>query len=116
MDIQRKWPQIDQQMTFTMDGIGSMTLKIVKGTDRVRHVDGMAGLHEYPGEDIPAARGYLLNSMNSQRRQRNSRGEEPHADFHAGARNAGRLGNDDHHNQYDLRGTSGRGTPSREIQ
>ncbi|RPG00141.1 MAG: hypothetical protein CBC23_006220, partial [Rhodospirillaceae bacterium TMED63] len=51
MDI-HKWPQIGQQMTFTMDGIGSMTLEIVKGADRVRHVDGMAGLLEYPGEDI----------------------------------------------------------------
>jgi 2-keto-4-pentenoate hydratase/2-oxohepta-3-ene-1,7-dioic acid hydratase in catechol pathway len=51
MDI-HKWPQVGQKMTFTMDGIGSMTLEIVKGADRVRHVDGMKGLLEYPGEDI----------------------------------------------------------------
>lgn len=51
MDI-HKWPQVGQHMTFTMEGIGSMTLEIVKGADRVRHVDGMKGLLEYPGEDI----------------------------------------------------------------
>ncbi|PPR11686.1 MAG: Ureidoglycolate lyase [Alphaproteobacteria bacterium MarineAlpha11_Bin1] len=51
MDI-HKWPQVGQNMTFTMQGIGSMTLAIVKGDERVRHVDGMSGLLEYPGEDI----------------------------------------------------------------
>ena len=51
MDI-HKWPQVGQTMTFSMAGIGSMTLEIVKGTDRVRHVAGMPGLLEYPGEDI----------------------------------------------------------------
>ena len=50
MDI-HKWPQVGQKMTFTMDGIGSMTLEIVKGADRVRHVDGMPGLIPYPGAD-----------------------------------------------------------------
>ena len=51
MDL-HKWPQVGQHMTFTMAGIGSMTLEIVKGANRVRHVDGMPGLLEYPGEDI----------------------------------------------------------------
>ena len=51
MDI-HKWPQVGQKMTFSMASIGSMTLEIVKGTDRVRHVNGMPGLLEYPGEDI----------------------------------------------------------------
>ena len=50
MDI-HKWPQVGQHMTFTMAGIGAMTLEIVKGEDRVRHVDGMPGLIPYPGED-----------------------------------------------------------------
>ena len=50
MDL-HKWPQVGQQMTFSMAGIGAMTLEIVKGVDRVRHVDGMPGLIEYPGED-----------------------------------------------------------------
>ncbi|MEC7464615.1 MAG: fumarylacetoacetate hydrolase family protein [Pseudomonadota bacterium] len=51
MDIHR-WPQIGQQMTFSMDGIGSMILEIVRGEDRVRHVDGMPGLLKYPGDQI----------------------------------------------------------------
>jgi hypothetical protein len=38
-------------MTFTMAGIGTMTLEIIKGEDRVRHVEGMPGLIDYPGED-----------------------------------------------------------------
>lgn len=50
MDI-RKWPQVGQKMTFAMAGIGSMTLEIVEGAKRVRHVEGMRGLLEYPGED-----------------------------------------------------------------
>ena len=51
MDI-HKWPQVGQKMTFTMNGIGSMTLEIVEGVKRVRHVEGMRGLLEYPGEDL----------------------------------------------------------------
>ena len=50
MDL-HKWPQVGQQMTFSMAGIGAMTLEIIKGVDSVRHVDGMLGLIEYPGED-----------------------------------------------------------------
>ena len=50
MDI-HKWPQIGQKMTFTMNGIGSMTLEITKGIDRVHHVKGMPGLIKYPGND-----------------------------------------------------------------
>lgn len=51
MDI-HKWPQVGQRMAFSMEGIGTMTLEIVRGPDRVRHVEGMKGLLEYPGEDI----------------------------------------------------------------
>ncbi len=40
MDIM-KWVQIGQTMTFTIDGIGSMALKIVPGEHVVSHVLGM---------------------------------------------------------------------------
>ena len=51
MDI-HKWPQIGQQMTFTMEGIGSMTLKIVKGNERAVTSNVAWPSLEYPGEDI----------------------------------------------------------------
>ena len=50
MDL-HKWPKVGQKMTFSMAGIGAMTLEITTGVDRVRHVDGMPGLMEHPGAD-----------------------------------------------------------------
>lgn len=48
MDI-HKWVKVGQTATFTVDGIGSMSLTVVEGPSIVRHVDGMPGLLEYPG-------------------------------------------------------------------
>jgi 2-keto-4-pentenoate hydratase/2-oxohepta-3-ene-1,7-dioic acid hydratase in catechol pathway len=42
MDI-HKWPQIGQTATFTMQGLGAMSLKVVKGPHIVSHVAGMKG-------------------------------------------------------------------------
>ena len=48
MDI-HKWIEVGQTATFTVEGIGSMSLQVVEGPARVRHVAGMPGLIPYPG-------------------------------------------------------------------
>ena len=48
MDI-HKWIQVGQTATFTVDGIGSMSLTVVEGARVVDHVHGMKGLLEFPG-------------------------------------------------------------------
>ncbi len=39
-----QWVEAGQSMSFAIEGLGSMTLKVVPGEARVRHVDGMKGL------------------------------------------------------------------------
>ncbi len=48
MDL-HKWIKLGQTATFTVENIGAMNLKVVKGDDVVRHVEGMKGLLRYPG-------------------------------------------------------------------
>jgi len=43
-----QWVQPGQTMTFTMEGLGSLALKVVPGETRVRHVEGMQGLLKAP--------------------------------------------------------------------
>jgi 2-keto-4-pentenoate hydratase/2-oxohepta-3-ene-1,7-dioic acid hydratase in catechol pathway len=47
MDL-HKWPKVGQTATFTMAGLGSMALKVVKGEHVVSHVAGMKGYLEPP--------------------------------------------------------------------
>lgn len=48
MDL-HKWIKLDQVATFTVEGIGTMSLKVVKGDDVVSHVTGMTGRLRYSG-------------------------------------------------------------------
>lgn len=50
MDI-HKWIEVGQTATFTIEGLGSMSLTVVEGEHVVDHVNGMKGLLTYPGED-----------------------------------------------------------------
>ncbi|MGE0735683.1 MAG: fumarylacetoacetate hydrolase family protein [Alphaproteobacteria bacterium] len=43
-----KWIKIGQTATFTVEKIGSMHLKVVKGDEVVKHVNGMKGLLPIP--------------------------------------------------------------------
>jgi 2-keto-4-pentenoate hydratase/2-oxohepta-3-ene-1,7-dioic acid hydratase in catechol pathway len=47
MDI-HKWIKVGQVATFWVENIGAMHLKVVKGEEVVRHVDGMQGLLKPP--------------------------------------------------------------------
>jgi 2-keto-4-pentenoate hydratase/2-oxohepta-3-ene-1,7-dioic acid hydratase in catechol pathway len=39
-----RWVKVGETMTFSVDGLGSMSLKVVSEPSPVRHVEGMAGL------------------------------------------------------------------------
>ena len=45
-----KWPQVGQTMHFEVEGIGTMTHKIVKGEHVVSHTLGMPGLIPMPAK------------------------------------------------------------------
>lgn len=49
MDL-HKWIRVGQTATFTVEGIGAMSLTVVAGEHVVDHVGGMDGLLTYPGK------------------------------------------------------------------